>query len=105
MDKESYLCVAESSRILVPFKKKINEYFNKKIIQDAHPFHFSKNSLSNLLLISGFKPIFYNHYKDSDILLIIAKKTNTIKKNGYICDTPNQVLNFMRSWNKYSKMY
>jgi hypothetical protein len=105
LDKESYLCVAESSRILVPFKKKINEYFNKKIIQDAHPFHFSKNSLSNLLLISGFKPIFYNHYKDSDILLIIAKKTNTIKKNGYICDTPNQVLNFMRSWNKYSKMF
>jgi hypothetical protein len=105
LDKESYLCVAESSRILVPFKKKINEYFNKKIIQDAHPFHFSKNSLSNLLLISGFKPIFYNHYKDSDILLIIAKKTNTIKKNGYICDTPNQVLNFMRSWNKYSYMF
>ena len=105
LDKESYLCIAESSRILVPFKKKINEYFNKKIIQDAHPFHFSKNSLSNLLLISGFKPIFYNHYKDSDILLIIAKKTNTIKKNGYICDTPNQVLNFMRAWNKYSKIF
>jgi hypothetical protein len=105
LDEESYLCVAESSRILVPFKKKINEYFNKKIIQDAHPFHFSKNSLSNLLSICGFKTVFYNHYKDSDVLLIIAKKTNIIKKNGYVCDKPAKVLNFMRAWNQYSKMF
>lgn len=105
LDKESYLCVAESSRILVPFKKKINEYFNKRIIQDAHPFHFSRNSLSNILLISGFKPVFYNHYEDSDILLIIAKKTNIIKKNGYRCDPPDLVLKFMKTWNKYSKIF
>jgi ubiquinone/menaquinone biosynthesis C-methylase UbiE len=103
-NNNGYLCVAESSRILVPFKKKVNEYFNKKIIQDAHPFHFSKKSLTNLLLISGFKPVFYNRYEDSDILLIIAKKVDKIQKSKYACDDPKNVLKFMKEWNKFSKM-
>ena len=50
----NYICIAESSRILVPFRKKLDNYLNKKHINDTHPWHFTKNSLSNLLYICNF---------------------------------------------------
>ena len=50
---------------------------------DSHPFHFSKNSLSNLLILNKFNPVFINRYIDSDYLVIIAKKT-TRRKGGSI---------------------
>ena len=52
-------------------------YFNKEN-PDTHPFHFSKNSLLNLLIINKFKPIFINRYIDSDYLVIIGEKTRII---------------------------
>ena len=47
MSKSSHLLIAESSRILVPFKKPIYNYFNiYNHTENTHPWHFSFNSLS-----------------------------------------------------------
>ena len=79
LNKNGYIIIAESSRILVPFKKPIQMYFSKGN-PDIHPFHFSKNSMMNLLIINKFKPIYINRYIDSDCLLIIAKKDVIVNK-------------------------
>ena len=99
-----YIVVAESSRILVPFKKPIQMYVSKGN-PDIHPFHFSKNSLCNLLLINNFKPIYINRYLDSDWLLIIAKKQNKISKKNYKIDNYLKVKKFFLSWYSYSNQF
>jgi hypothetical protein len=98
----NYICIAESSRILVPFKKKLNDYLNKKHISDTHPWHFTKNSLSNLLYLSNFEVVYTNYYKDSDILLLIGKKTKKINKKKIKTDDPKKIKNFLLEWDKYS---
>ena len=88
------IVIEESSRILVPFKKPIQMYFGKGN-PDIHPFHFSKNSLSNLLIINKFKPIFINRYIDSDYLLVIAKKIDKIETKINL-DDYKKVKKFLR---------
>jgi ubiquinone/menaquinone biosynthesis C-methylase UbiE len=104
LKKNGYIVIAESSRILVPYKKPIQMYFGNPD-PDSHPFHFSKNSLTNLLILNKFNPIFVNRYIDSDYLVIVAKKTNKILKNKIILDKYKNVKNFFISWYKDSKKY
>ena len=104
LNKNGYIVIAESSRILVPFKKPIQMYFGKGN-PDIHPFHFSKNSLTNLLLINKFKPIFINRYIDSDYLLIIAKKIESIQSKEIKIDNFIKVKNFFKRWYKESLKY
>ena len=99
LENDSYLCVSESSRILVPFRKKLNDYFNKRYIADIHPWHFSYNSISALLGISGFDVIYHNRYQDSDVMLVIAKKTKKIRKKFKI-DNYKNLIKFFRDWDK-----
>jgi hypothetical protein len=40
-----YVCVAESSRILVPFRKSLNDYFSKTFPAGFNPSNFSANTL------------------------------------------------------------
>jgi SAM-dependent methyltransferase len=54
---KGFLMIAESSRILVPFKKPIYNYFNSKFKSSYHPWHFSYNSLQNLLEICNFRVV------------------------------------------------
>ena len=102
--KNGYIVVAESSRILVPYKKPIQMYFGKND-PDLHPFHFSKNSLSNLLILNKFRPVFINRYIDSDYLVIIAKKINKIEKKKIVLDNCHEVKTFFKLWYKESKKY
>lgn len=102
--KNGYLVVAESSRILVPFKKPIQMYFGKNK-PDLHPFHFSKNSLSNLLILNKFKPIYVNRYIDSDYLLIIAKKIDNIESKNLKIDKAEDVKKFFKRWHNESLHY
>jgi len=104
LNNNGYIVVAESSRILVPFKKPIQMYFGKGN-PDIHPFHFSKNSLSNLLIVNKFKPIFVNRYIDSDYLLIIAKKIDKIDRKKIRLDDYKKVKKFFEAWFKESKKY
>ena len=104
VNKNGHIVIAESSRILVPFKKPIQMYFGKGN-PDIHPFHFSKNSLSNLLIINKFKPIFINRYIDSDYLLVIAKKIDKIETKKINLDDYKKVKKFFEAWFKESKKY
>lgn len=100
--ENNYICIAESSRILVPFRKKLKNYFNKKHISDTHPWHFSKTSLSTLLKICNFEVIYTNRYKDSDVLLIIAKKKK-LKQSSFYIDNPKKIFKFFFEWDIFSK--
>ena len=101
---DGYIVIAESSRILVPFKKPIQMYLRKGN-PDNHPFHFSKNSLSNLLIINKFKPVFINRYIDSDVLVIIAKKSKDINTKDLKKDNYKKVKSFFQDWYFLSKKF
>lgn len=105
LKKNGYIVIAESSRILVPFKKPIQMYFGKKSNPDVHSFHFSKNSLRNLLIINGFRPIYINRYIDSDWLVIIGKKINKIEKEKIKTDKYLEVKKFFQDWYNHSKRF
>ncbi len=104
LNKDGYIVIAESSRMLVPFKKPIQMYFGKGN-PDIHPFHFSKNSLTNLLIINKFKPVYINRYIDSDYLLIIAKKNDKINEELIKLDNYQKVKDYFKRWYKESLNY
>lgn len=96
------LVVAESSRLMVPFKKSLSDLLTKTHPADTHPFYWSKNSLSALLKCAGFEPIAINRYFDSDVLAIIAKKNPKLPEDNIVVesDDVNLVLKF---FNEYAK--
>jgi 2-polyprenyl-3-methyl-5-hydroxy-6-metoxy-1,4-benzoquinol methylase len=99
-----YLVVAEGSRILVPFKKPLHMYFSHLPV-DLHPYHFSANSLTNLLKVNNFKIEHINRYMDSDILCIIGEKKEDKVKENYEVDDYKDVLNFFDRWDKETELY
>lgn len=99
-----YVVIAESSRILVPFKKPIHMYLSN-YDQDTHAFHFSKNSLLNLLRINYLEPHFVNRYIDTDYLVVIAKKINKIDNRKIKLDNFKKVQSFFKDWYLDSKKY
>ena len=92
-----YVCVAESSRILVPFRKSLNDYFSKTFPADLHPSNFSTNTLKLLMQLAGLEIVFVNRYFDSDVLLVIGKKVSH-KVEPKFFDDQMQVVEFMREW-------
>lgn len=99
-----HIVLAEGSRILVPFKKPLH-YYLQKLDVDLHPYHFSVNSLSNLLKVTGFKIIKINRYIDSDYLCIIGKKTNKLKESSFEVDNYTEVLSFFERWDIETQKY
>ena len=61
---------------------------------DNHAFHFSKNSLCNLLVLNKFRPVYINRYIDSDCLFVIAKKINSIETKNLKIDNYKKVKSF-----------
>ncbi len=103
--KNGYLIVGESSRILVPFKKPIQNYFNKKKLTGTyHPWHWSFNSLSNIFKIYGFELICHNRYWDEDNLVLIFKNSG-MKKQKLEFDNYKKVSNFFLRWLNESLKY
>lgn len=97
--EDGYLCVAESSRILVPFRKSLGDLLSRVHPTDTHPFYYSQRSLSALLRVTGFEPVFFNRYFDSDVLIVIAKKLPTPGRTQMIeVDDPGAVIEFMEKW-------
>lgn len=105
LKKKGLLMIGESSRLLVPFKKVINNYFNSKFKSFLHPWHFSYNSLSNLLEICNFRIVYSNRYYDENDMFVIAKKIDKkyhkplIRIDNYI-----NVINFFKRWKKESSI-
>jgi SAM-dependent methyltransferase len=103
---KGFLMIAESSRILVPFKKPIYNYFNSKFKSSYHPWHFSYNSLQNLLEICNFRVVFVNRYYDENNLFIICQKQD--KKNHklkIVIDNYKKIIKFFRRWKIESNFY
>ncbi len=100
LKKNGLLLVSESSRIMVPFKKPIHNFFNSKInTNNTHPWFFSYNSLSNLLEICGFRIVYFNRYYDENDLIVIAKKVDTKYHRPKIkFDNFNKVIKFLKDW-------
>jgi len=99
--KNSYILIAESSRVLVHPRKDLVNYVGTK---DGYlaPYHFSLNQLKALLMINGFEVVFTNRYFDTDYLVVIGKKTNKKFKN-FPGDNYKRVLNFFKLWNEVDK--
>lgn len=103
MSMDGHLLIAESSRILVPFKKPIYNYFNfYNHTENTHPWHFSYNSLSNLLEASGFRIINHNRFYDENDMVIIAKKVNTNTKPKFVEDDYKKIVKFLKKWKENS---
>ena len=103
LNENGHLLIGESSRILVPYKKPIYNYFNsKKKTGPSHPWHFSYNSLTNLLNINRFKVICTNRFYNEDSIFLILKKTkkpiSKLKIDKYL-----DVIKFFKNWIKISK--
>jgi len=103
---KGFLMVAESSRILVPFKKPIYNYFNSRFKSSYHPWHFSYNSLSNLLEICNFRVVFANRYYDeNDLFIICQKQDKKYHKPRITVDNYKKVIRFFRRWKDESNLY
>lgn len=99
--KNSYILIAESSRILVHPRKHLVNYVSSKPSYLC-PYYFSLNQLKALLMINGFEVIFVNHYFDTDYVVVIGRKTKK-KFKKYPGDNYKKILNFFELWNKIDK--
>jgi len=99
-----YVCVAESSRILVPFRKSLSDYFSKTSPADLHPSNFSANTLKLLMQLAGLEIIFVNRYFDSDVLFIIGRKVDHHVEPKFF-DDQMQVVDFMMKWARASEFF
>tara|TARA_B100001093_G_scaffold491897_1_gene532446 strand:- start:1961 stop:2890 length:930 start_codon:yes stop_codon:yes gene_type:complete len=104
LKKNGLLLISESSRIMVPYKKPIYNFFvSGHHAKNTHPWFFSYNSLSNLLEICGFSIIAANRYYDENDLVVIAKKKD--KKNHVPklkVDKVQNIKKFLSNWEKNS---
>tara|TARA_B100000674_G_C37932832_1_gene958808 strand:+ start:789 stop:1721 length:933 start_codon:yes stop_codon:yes gene_type:complete len=106
LKENGLLLISESSRILVPFKKPIYNFFiQNHETRNTHPWYFSFNSLSNLLEISGFRIIKNNRYYDENDLIIVAQKKNIKTHTPKIkIDDPKKVVKFLKEWKRISNL-
>lgn len=104
LKKNGILLISESSRILVPFKKPIYNFFvSSHDTKNTHPWFFSYNSLSNLLEICGFSIIANNRYYDENDLVVIAQKKDKKKHIPTIkIDKLKMIKKFLNDWEKNS---
>jgi len=104
LKKGGHVVVATGSRILVPFKKPLQFYFDPKPL-DTHPVRFSANSLRAMLISSGFKIKFINRYVDQDWMVVIAEKTDDVDRSDWQGDNSKDVLDFFKRWDNESQTY
>lgn len=98
LKNDGYIAIATGSRLLVPFKKPLNLFFSDIRPRDTHPIDFSAQTLQAFLAVCGFETTFVNRYVDSDVLMIIAKKSETSQKVTYPCNCPKEVAAFFERW-------
>lgn len=93
---DGHLVVATGSRILVPFRKPMSQYFSTEP-QDLHAFRWSYGSLDSILIKHGFSQMKPNDFEQNDVLLVSARLTNEL--GGSIrCDDPAAVENHFIDW-------
>jgi hypothetical protein len=104
VDVGGKVLVATGSRILVPFKKPLFQYFSHTPA-DSHCFRFSANALKTALAKAGLKTVATNRYLDNDILCVLAEKVADKTKLAPVKDEPLEVLSFFERWHRESVYY
>lgn len=98
------VCIAESSRILVPFRKSLKDYFSNTMPADLHPSNFSSSTLRCLMQICGLEICYTNRFFDSDVLLVIGRKVaKTIEPS--FTDNQMRVVEFFQEWDKQTRYF
>lgn len=98
------VCVAESSRILVPFRKSLRDYFSNTMPADLHPSNFSSNTLRCLMQICGLEICFINRFFDSDVLLVIGRRVAK-KIEPSFTDKQTHVIEFFQEWDRQTRYF
>lgn len=99
-----YLAVATGSRILVPFKKRLQDYYGVNP-RDTHCFRFSANTLKGVLATNGFEVKHENRYIDTDYLVMVAQKCPQEKEIPWTGDDFLKVYDFFARWHAESIYY
>jgi hypothetical protein len=104
-----HLVIAESSRMLVPFKKPLHYYLPKSVKTDLHPWHFSANTLRSLFALSGFEIAYINRYLDQDNLIVIGRKEQSQRKmldaaTGW-SDSYEKIIEFFGAWDEITQNF
>ena len=99
-----FVCIAESSRILVPMRKSLINYLSKTDPADSHPSHFSANTLRCLMELVGLEIYYTNRFFDSDVLLVIGRKVPRNRVSGF-SDCQDLVVSFMKNWSAQTQFY
>jgi SAM-dependent methyltransferase len=86
--------VATGSRIMVPFKKPLSQYFSDNP-PDLHCFRFSANSLQAAMKKAGLGLTQTNSYEDNDVLICVGQVGEGPPAE---IDRPRQVQQFFRNW-------
>lgn len=100
---DSHILIATGSRIMVPYSKLLNLYLSKHPV-DIHPSRFSRNSLENILRVSGFEPTF-NRYEGDTLLLALGLKNRTTGKQQLRIDEPTKVAEFFEKWHEITEWF
>lgn len=103
LDDHSHILVATGSRIMVPFSKLLNLYLSQSPV-DVHPSRFSRNSLENILRVSGFDPRF-NRYAGDTLLLGLGRKLENATDPELAIDSPEQVEEFFEKWHQMTEWF
>jgi len=98
------VCVAESSRVLVPFRKSLRDYFSKTMPADLHPSNFSANTLRCLMQICGLEICYINRFFDSDVLLVIGRRVAK-KIEPSFTDKQTHVIEFFQEWDRQTRYF
>lgn len=104
LSDRGHVVVSTGSRILVPFRKPLQFYFDPKPL-DTHCLRFSANTLPGLLTQCGFRITFINRYIDQDWLLVIAEKDDSVDLNNWTGDDPDAVLDFFERWHQETQAH
>jgi hypothetical protein len=104
VDVGGKVLVATGSRILVPFKKPLFQYFSHTPA-DSHCFRFSANALKTALAKAGLRTVATNRYLDNDILCVLAEKVAPGSELAPSKDHPLEVLSFFERWHQESVHY
>ncbi len=97
----AHVVIGTGSRILVPFRKPL-QFYVANGPQDTHSLRFSPNSLSNLLRLTGFEPVFVNRYIDNDVLCMIGRKTEIPDNVELETDDYREIISFFERWDRDS---
>lgn len=103
---DGFVAIGTGSRILVPFKKRLNDYIGiSPGSADTHAFRFSANTLRGLLAKAGFEVLHTNRYIDTDWLVMLAKKQPKGKSISWEKDDWRKVSDFFSRWDKETQYY